>query len=141
MMGEREESSGSQVSNGFGPRGVVKGEEKLDRKDDQRTLEGDLPPSRPEELPHLSTLASLAIIVFLSVLYVIWGLTAYYTIGMKGPPPWYFGAVQDLPASSEYSTETGSRFLNSGQPQRLMTPLPQPQHVMKRPEGRAAPGE
>jgi hypothetical protein len=134
-MGERKKSGGSHVSNGLGPRAVVNGEEKLDRKDDQRTVEGDLSPSHPEELPHLSTLASLAVIVFLSVIYVVWGLTAYYTIGTKWPPPWSFGAVQDLPASSEYSTETGSRFLNSGQPERLMTPLPQPQHVMEKPKG------
>jgi hypothetical protein len=134
-MGEREKSSVSQVSNGLGPRGMAKGEETLDRKDDQRTLEGDLPSIHSEELLHLSSPASLAIIVFLSVIYVVWGLTAYYTIGMKWPPPWSFGQVQDLPGSSEYSTEMGNRFLDSGQPERLMTPLPQPQHVMKRPKG------
>jgi hypothetical protein len=143
-MGNGNPPKESWISNVLRPaivfRALARGEKKLARESDPRRQEGGLPTSHPEELPHLSSLASLAIIFFLSALYVAWGLTAYYTIGMKWPPPWHFGEVQDLPASSEYSTEMGNRFLSSGQPERLMSPLPQPQHVMERPERREPPG-
>lgn len=142
-MGDQDEKRGSLLSDVLA-RSVVlwtwlKGGKKLSRQSDARIQAGRLPPSHPEELPHLSTFVSLCIIFFLSVLYVAWGLTVYHTVGVKWPPPWNFGEVQDLPASSEYSTETGARFKNSGQPERLKTPPPQPQHVMKKP-ARSVPG-
>lgn len=109
----------------------------LTRRRDPRLAE-PLPPSHPEELTHLSSFVSLSIILFICLIYVAWGLLVYHTVGMKWPPPWSFGEVQDLPASSEYSTEVGNRFLSTGQPERLKTPLPQPQHVLKRPGSRPA---
>lgn len=142
-MGDRYQKKGSWISDTlarmFVLGGWLRGGKKLPSQRDTRRQLEPLPSSHPEELTHLSTFASLCIILFLSLVYVAWGLTVYHTVGMKWPPPWSFGEVKDLPASSEYSTETGARFQRSGQPERLKTPPPQPQHVMKEP-ARSVPG-
>lgn len=40
----------------------------------------------------------------LAVGFLLWGLLIFYTVGVKWPPPWNFGAVPDVPGLSEYSS-------------------------------------
>jgi hypothetical protein len=50
------------------------------------------------------TLRSLGIALALAVLFFVWGLTIFFTVGEKGPPSWDFGIIQDIPGESPYST-------------------------------------
>ena len=45
------------------------------------------------------------IVVVLAVLFIIWGLFIFYTVGDKGPPSCNFGVIRDVPGESPYSTE------------------------------------
>lgn len=36
--------------------------------------------------------------------FLLWGLLIYFTVGVKWPPVWNFGAVPDVPGLSEYSS-------------------------------------
>ena len=50
------------------------------------------------------TLRSLTMVMGIAILFFLWGLTIFFTVGEKGPPPWDFGTVQDIPGESPYST-------------------------------------
>jgi hypothetical protein len=59
---------------------------------------------------------SWLIILVMAILFVAWGIFAYLVIGEKGPHPWDFGVVEDIPGESAYSTYlpdqiSGSYFL------------------------------
>jgi hypothetical protein len=41
----------------------------------------------------------------IAALFLIWGLAIFFLVGDKGPPAWDFGAVEDIPGQSPYSTE------------------------------------
>lgn len=41
----------------------------------------------------------------IAVLFLIWGLAIFFLVGDKGPAPWDFGVVEDIPGQSPYSTE------------------------------------
>ena len=73
---------------------------------------------------------SLLFIFVLAASFLAWGFLLFYTIGDKGPPPWDFGIVQDIPGESVYSTH---------QPLPGKVSDPDPQHVSGRP--RAVEGE
>jgi hypothetical protein len=47
---------------------------------------------------------SWLIILVMAILFVAWGIFAYLVIGEKGPHPWDFGVVEDIPGESAYST-------------------------------------
>ena len=45
------------------------------------------------------------IVLAMAFLFVVWGFFIYFAVGDKGPPPWNFGVVSDIPGESPYSTE------------------------------------
>ena len=51
---------------------------------------------------------ALLFIVFLSVVFVAYGLILFLSVGDKGPPGWDFGALEDIPGKSVYSTSSGN---------------------------------
>jgi hypothetical protein len=57
------------------------------------------------------------IVVLIAALFVCWGLIVFYTVGDKGPPPWHYWQVEDVPGESPFSTE------------RSLAKDPSPQHV------------
>jgi hypothetical protein len=67
---------------------------------------------------------SWAIILALALLFIVWGLFIFLTVGDKGPPAWDFGAVQDIPGQSSYSTHP---------PRQGKGTEPEPQHVSGKP--------
>jgi hypothetical protein len=64
-----------------------------------------------------SSLRSWLVPILIAVVFLCWGLIVYLAVGDKGPPPWDFGAVQDIPGQSPFSTEPKDG------------PGPVPQHV------------
>jgi hypothetical protein len=65
------------------------------------------------------TLRSVAIITGIALLFFLWGLFVFFTVGDKGPPPWNFGVVEDIPGGSPYST--GAPKIFAGPELRLKT--------------------
>ena len=46
------------------------------------------------------------LILLLMVMGILgYGITVYVTIGDKGPPGWNYGAIDDVPGESPFSTE------------------------------------
>ncbi len=46
------------------------------------------------------------LILLLMVMGILgYGITVYVTIGDKGPPGWNYGAINDVPGESPFSTE------------------------------------
>ena len=52
-----------------------------------------------------TTLRSWMIIIAMVFVFLLWGLFIFFAVGDKGPPPWNFGVVEDVPGQSPYSTE------------------------------------
>ena len=52
-----------------------------------------------------STLKNWLVPIAIAVLFLVWGLVIFFMVGNKGQPPWDFGAVEDIPGQSPYSTE------------------------------------
>jgi hypothetical protein len=69
----------------------------------------------------------------LTVGTLIWGFLLYFTVGDKGPPPWDFGAVDDLPGGSPYSTYGPLQFPGTAPHPIVAGPEVDPQHVRARP--------
>jgi hypothetical protein len=63
----------------------------------------------------------------LAFLFLIYGLFMFFAVGDKGPPGWDFGAREDTPGQSVYSTNP---------PYEGPMIKPEPQHI----RGRAEPG-
>ena len=63
------------------------------------------------------------IVCGIAVLFVLYGIFAFFVIGDKGPPDWDFGSIKDIPGESVYSTY----------PYRDQTGPPEPQHVDQEP--------
>jgi hypothetical protein len=57
-------------------------------------------------------------------LFLFYGFFMYFAVGDKGPPPWDFGVVQDIPGQSSYSTHP---------PRQGRGTEPEPQHVSRKP--------
>ena len=64
------------------------------------------------------------IVCTLAVLFFIYGMFMYFFVGDKGPPGWDFGAVEDIPGQSVYSTHPAVEGAASA---------PEPQHVSQKP--------
>ncbi len=64
------------------------------------------------------------IVCTLAVLFLIYGVFMYFVVGDKGPPPWDFGTVEDIPGQSAYSTHPSVGGTASA---------PEPQHVSQKP--------
>lgn len=45
-------------------------------------------------------IASWFIVFGIAAFFLLWGLFIFSTVGDKGPPPWHFGVVQDIPGES-----------------------------------------
>ena len=45
------------------------------------------------------------VVVAMAVVFILWGLFIFFTVGDKGPPSWDFGVIKDIPGESSYSTE------------------------------------
>jgi flagellar basal body-associated protein FliL len=56
---------------------------------------------------------SWIIILAMAILFIAWGIFAYFVIGEKGPHPWDFGTVEDIPGESAYSTYQPDRISGS----------------------------
>jgi hypothetical protein len=41
----------------------------------------------------------------IAALFLVWGLIIFFLVGDKGPAAWDFGAIEDIPGQSPYSTE------------------------------------
>jgi hypothetical protein len=54
-----------------------------------------------------SSLKSWLVVIGIAVLFLCWGLVVYFTVGDKGPAPWRYGVVEDIPGESPFSTERG----------------------------------
>jgi hypothetical protein len=65
----------------------------------------------------MGTLRSLGIVAGIALCFLLWGLTIFFSVGEKGPPPWDFGTVQDIPGESPYSTHRIKEVAD-------LTPLP-----------------
>ena len=52
-----------------------------------------------------ASLRGWLIVIAMAFLFVLWGLFIFFAVGDKGPPPWDFGVIQDVPGESPYSTE------------------------------------
>jgi hypothetical protein len=63
------------------------------------------------------------IVCAMAILFTLYGFLAFFIVGDKGSPDWDYGSLPDVPAQSEYST-----YPYSGG-----APVPEPQHVSKRP--------
>ena len=62
-----------------------------------------------QEQEKRGTLKAWIIVVSLAVLFMLWGIFIYFSVGDKGPPPWDFGVIRDVPGESPYSTERPSK--------------------------------
>jgi hypothetical protein len=59
-----------------------------------------------ERIPETSEKIKTWLIVLLMVTGILtYGIVVYLTIGDKGPPAWRYGAIQDVPGESPFSTE------------------------------------
>jgi hypothetical protein len=67
---------------------------------------------------------TLTLVFTLAGFFLLWGFLLFYTIGDKGPPPWDFGVVPDIPGESVYSTHPAMSGKISE---------PEPQHVSQMP--------
>jgi len=67
------------------------------------------------------------IVLAIALLLVFWGLFIYFTVGEKGPHPWDFSIVEDIPGESPYSTYQPNQVSGSA--------APEGQHVSGRTKG------
>jgi len=72
---------------------------------------------------------SLLIVFALALSFLAWGLLIFFSVGDKGPPPWDFGIVADIPGESVFSTHPPE------------APEPDPQHVSQKPPQAAVGGK
>jgi hypothetical protein len=52
-----------------------------------------------------ATIKDWVIPIAIAIVFLFWGLLIYFLVGDKGPAPWDFGVVEDIPGQSPYSTE------------------------------------
>ena len=73
------------------------------------------------------TIRDWIIVLAIALLLAFWGLFIYFTVGEKGPHPWDFGIVEDIPGESPYSTYQPGQVSGSA--------APEEQHVSGRTKG------
>ena len=81
-----------------------------------------------------SDLRSWIIVVGIALSFFIWGIFLFSTVGDKEPPNWDFGAVQDIPGQSPYSTDSAKQFPTLFSPSGQTGKEVRKQHVMGRSE-------
>ena len=67
---------------------------------------------------------SWLIVGALVFLFLFYGFFMYFVVGDKGPPPWDFGVVEDVP---------GQSFSSTHPPRQGKGTDPEPQHVSQKP--------
>ncbi len=85
-------------------------------------------PEGQEEKHRTLLIRGWMIVCGIALIFVLYGLFAFFVIGDKEPPDWDFGAVKDIPGESVYSTY----------PYRGRTEVPEPQHVNEKPRDATA---
>ena len=60
------------------------------------------------------SLKSLAVVVGGALVFLVWGAFIFFAVGDKGSPSWEFGAMQDVPGSSPYSTSAPAAAAKPG---------------------------
>ena len=73
------------------------------------------------------TLRGLGLAMAMAVFFCCWGLMIFFSVGEKGPPSWDFGAIQDIPGQSPYSTHQIKEVAD-------LTPLPVETRVVVEPQ-------
>lgn len=82
------------------------------------------------ETQNETALRTLLLVLGLALSFLLWGLFLYITIGDKGSPTWSFGALDDVPGLSPYST-AGPQEAPSLRPSPLQNGGPvRGQHIM-----------
>lgn len=80
-----------------------------------------------------ANLSTFLIVFGLAAGFLLWGIFLFYTVGVKWPPAWDYGAVPDVPGQSPYSTDS-ARLLPNVPPYFLHERAGlSPQHVKGRP--------
>ncbi|MBI5441815.1 MAG: hypothetical protein HY900_11470 [Deltaproteobacteria bacterium] len=64
---------------------------------------------------------------------LLWGLLLFFFVGDKGPSPWDFSVIEDLPGGSPYSTYGPQQFPGTSPHPAVAGPEVDPQHVRNRP--------
>ncbi len=64
------------------------------------------------------------IVGILVLSFLFYGFFMYFVVGDKGPPPWDFGVVEDVP---------GQSFSSTHPPRQGKGTEPEPQHVSRKP--------
>ena len=62
------------------------------------------------------TLKSILIITGVALVFLLWGMIIFFSVGDKGMPSWDFGAVDDVPGASSYSTNDGRPLTGTSMP-------------------------
>ncbi len=73
------------------------------------------------------TMRDWVIVLAIALLLVFWGLLIYFAVGEKGPHPWDFSVVEDIPGESPYSTYQPNQVSGSA--------APEGQHVLGKTKG------
>lgn len=67
--------------------------------------------------------------LIVTVIFLAWGLFIFFTVGVKWPPAWDFGAMPDVPGLSVYSTHPPKKSPTGGTSPLLQGGELAPQHV------------
>ncbi|MEJ5376254.1 MAG: hypothetical protein WHX93_06725 [bacterium] len=57
-----------------------------------------------EQLKEKGRLRGWFIVVGMALLFVGWGLLLFFLVGDKGPAPWDFGVIKDVPGEAAHSS-------------------------------------
>jgi hypothetical protein len=52
-----------------------------------------------------SMVRSWLMVLSISLIFFLWGMLIYFTVGISWPPPWRYGTVPDVPGQSVYSVQ------------------------------------
>jgi len=80
--------------------------------------------NRSAHVSERTDLRSWVIVIGIALSFFLWGLFIYFSVGVKWPPNWNFGAVPDIPGESPYSNYGPQEIPGKG----WVVP---PQHVME----------
>jgi len=56
------------------------------------------------------TILSWVLVVGFGIALLFWGFLIYFTVGDKGPPPWDYSIVEDVPGEAPYSIYSSQAF-------------------------------
>jgi hypothetical protein len=56
------------------------------------------------------TILSWVLVAAFAAAMWVWGFMIYFTVGDKGPPPWDYSIIEDVPGEAPYSIYSSQRF-------------------------------